>query len=95
MISVKGRDQRFGGDAALLFLQDIRERLTLVSLDAGEYVQTMEQAAQAGLAGGAVYDALLGSCAFKAKAQTLYTWDTQDFLRLPRPIASRVRRPDE
>ena len=86
---------RAGGDAALLFLRDIRENLTLVSLDAGEYFQTIEQAAQANLAGGAIYDALLGRCAVKSKAEILYTWNTQDFLRLPQPIAGRVQRPDQ
>jgi predicted nucleic acid-binding protein len=87
--------RRVGGDAALLFLQDIRDRLTLVALDAGEYFQIVEQAAQANLASGAIYDAILGQCALKAKAETLYTWNTQDFLRLPQPIASRVKRPDQ
>ncbi len=82
------------GDTALLFLRDIREHLTLVSLDEGEYFQTIEQAAQAKLTSGALDDALLGQCALKANAATLYTWNTQDFLRLPQPIAGRVRRPD-
>ena len=87
--------RRVGGDTALLFLRDIREHLTLVSLDEGEYFQAIEQAAQANLASGAIYDALLGQCALKAKAAALYTWNTQDFLRLPQPIAGRVRRPDQ
>jgi AbrB family looped-hinge helix DNA binding protein len=84
-----------GGDAALLFLQDVRDRLTPIALDESEYFQTAEQAAQANLASGAIYDAILGQCALKAKAETLYTWNTKDFLRLPEPIAGRVRRPDQ
>jgi predicted nucleic acid-binding protein len=87
--------RRVGGDAALLFLRDIRNHLTLISLDEREYFQAIEEAAAALLASGAVYDALLGHCALKAKAATLYTWNTQDFLRLARPIAARVRRPDQ
>lgn len=87
--------RRVGGDAALLFLHDIRERLTLISLDEAEYFQVIENAAASNLAGGAIYDALLGQCALKAKAETLYTWNTQDFLRLPPPISGRVRRPDQ
>ncbi len=87
--------RRVGGDAALLFLHDIRDRLTLVSLDEGEYFQTIEQAAQANLVSGAIYDALLGQCALKSRAETLYTWNTQDLLRLPQPIAGRVKRPDQ
>lgn len=87
--------RRAGGDAALLFLRDIRDHLTLVSLDEHEYFQIVEEAAASNLALGAIYDALLGRCALKAKAETLYTWNTQDFLRLPPPIAGRVRRPDQ
>lgn len=87
--------RRVGADAALLFLQDIRNFLTLISLNEREYFQTVKQAAQANLASGAIYDALLGSCALKARAEILYTWNTQDFLRLPAPVASRVRRPNQ
>lgn len=86
---------RVGGDAALLFLQDIRDRLKLVSLDEDEYFRMIEEAAQVNLTGGAIYDALLGQCALKAKAETLYTWNTHDFLRLPQTIAGIVRRPDQ
>lgn len=87
--------QRVGGDAAILFLRDIRENLTVVSLNDREYLQMIEEAATAKLAGGAIYDALLGHCALKAKVETLYTWNTKDFLRLPPDIASRVRRPGQ
>ena len=87
--------RRVGGDAALLFLTDLRDHLTLISLDDRDYFQTIEGAAALHLASGAIYDALLGHCALKAKAGTLYTWNTQDFLRLPQAIAARVKRPDQ
>lgn len=87
--------RRIGGDAALLFLRDIREHLTLISLDEREYFQLAEEAASLNLASGAIYDALLGYCALKAQAKTLYTWNTKDFLRLPPAIAKRVRQPDQ
>lgn len=87
--------RRVGGDAALLFLGDIREHVTLVSLDDHEYFQVIEEAASLNLAGGAIYDALLGYCAVKAHAKTLYTWNTKDFLRLPPAVAGRVRQPDQ
>jgi predicted nucleic acid-binding protein len=87
--------RRVGEDAALLFLNDIRENLTLVSLDEREYFQFLEEAASVRLAGGAIYDALLGHCALKAEAKILYTWNTKDFLRLPPDIAGRVRQPDQ
>ena len=55
--------------------------------------RVVEEAAGAGLAGGAIYDALLGYCALKAKADVLYTWNARDFLRLPPAIANRVKIP--
>ena len=86
--------RRVSGDEALLFLGDIRERLTLIALDEREYFQVAESSALGGLAGGAVYDAILGHCALKAKAKAIYTWNTRDFLRLPPAIAGRVKNPE-
>lgn len=86
--------RRVGGDEALLFLGDIRERLTLVALDQQEYFQMAEGSAASGLAGGAMYDAILGHCALKAKAEVIYTWNPKDFLRLSPAIASRVKSPE-
>jgi predicted nucleic acid-binding protein len=86
--------RRVGGNEALLFLGDIRQRLTLVALDEREYFQMVEASGEAGLAGGAVYDALLGHCALKANAEVVYTWNTKDFLRLPPAIAGRVKTPE-
>jgi hypothetical protein len=43
--------------------------------------------------GGAIDDAILGHCALKAKAQTLYTWNVKDFLRLGAAIADRTKTP--
>ena len=86
--------RRVSGNEALLFLGDIRERLTLVALNEQEYFQMMEASAAANLAGGAIYDAILGHCALKANAEVIYTWNTKDFIRLPPAIADRVKSPD-
>lgn len=86
-------NRRAGADAALLFIGDIREQLTLVSLDELEYLRAIEDAAAAKYSGGAIYDALLGYCALKAQAEVLYTWNTKDFARLPEAISRRVRQP--
>ncbi len=85
--------RRASGSEALLFLGDVRERLALVALDAREYFRVVEAASAADLASGAVYDAILGHCALKAGAETIYTWNTRDFLRLPPAVASRVKSP--
>jgi predicted nucleic acid-binding protein len=87
--------RRTSGDQALLFIGNIRERLSIVGLDEQEYLQMLEASAAAGIAGGAIYDSLLGHCALKAGAQTIYTWNTKDFLRLPAAIAGRVKTPDQ
>jgi len=85
--------RRVSGNEALLFLGDIRNHLTLVALNEQEYFQVAEASAEAGLAGGAMYDAVLGCCALKAKAQVIYTWNVKDFMRLGSDIASRVNTP--
>jgi len=87
-----GRD-RVGGDQAMLFLGNVRERLTIVSLSDREYFTVLEQSAALGIADGAIYDALLGHCALKAKAQTIYTWNVKDFMRLGASIADRTKTP--
>jgi predicted nucleic acid-binding protein len=86
--------RRVSGDEAMLFLGDVRERLTLVALDEEEYFQVAQACAAGGLASGAIYDAMLGYCALKAQAKAIYTWNTKDFLRLPAVIASRVKTPE-
>ena len=86
--------RRVSGDQALLFLGNVRDQLTLVPLNEQEYFQVAEAAAATGLAGGAIYDAILAHCALKADAEVIYTWNTSDFLRLPQSISGRVRTPD-
>ena len=82
---------RVSGEQAMLFLEEIRGRLTLVALDAAEYYVAMEEAAARGVRGGAIYDALLASCAVKARANTLYTWNVKHFQQLG--ILDRIKTP--
>jgi len=84
---------RVGPDQAMLFLQTVRERLTLVTLSEVEYYNAIDTASSRGIAGGAIYDALLAHCALKIQAQTLYTWNLRDFQRLGPEVAARVRTP--
>jgi predicted nucleic acid-binding protein len=84
---------RVTGDEALLFLGNIRERLTTVALNSNEYFRAVEASSANGLAGGTIYDALLGHCALKAEAQSLYTWNLKDFKRLGPEIAARAKTP--
>jgi predicted nucleic acid-binding protein len=87
-----GRD-RVSGDEAMLFLGDVRQRLTIIHLDDRDYFTALEASAALGIAGGAIYDAMLAHSALKAKAQAIYTWNAKDFTRLGPEIASRVKVP--
>ena len=84
---------RVSGDEAMLFLGNIRDRLTLIALSDAEYFKALETSAGIGLAGGGIYDALLGHCALKAQAETIYTWNVKHFKRLGPDIAARVTNP--
>jgi predicted nucleic acid-binding protein len=93
--SLTGRTgrERVSADEAMLFLGNVRERLTSVSLDDQEYFKALEASSALGIAGGALYDALLAHCALKAKAQAIYTWNVKDFTRLGPEIGGRVKTP--
>jgi predicted nucleic acid-binding protein len=80
-------------EQVMLFVQEVRDRLTLVSLDESEYFETIQQAAAAGFTSGRVYDALLLRCAAKAKAQTIYTWNLKHFQAVAPEQAARIRTP--
>ena len=80
-------------EQALLFVQETRERFTIVSLGEDEYFQTIQQAAARGFVSGRVYDALLLQCAAKVKAETIYTWNLKHFRALRLESADRMRTP--
>ena len=62
------------GEQVLLFLENVRERLHVVTLTADEYYTALKQvSAAAGIVGGTIYDALLGADApMKAKTEYIY-----------------------
>ena len=84
---------RISGEQAMLFLSDMRERLTIVSLDEQEYIQAIAGAAAAGVVGGTIYDALLVHCALKAKAEIIYTWNVKHYGQFGSEAVKRVRTP--
>ena len=77
----------------MLFLDEIRVRLTTIALDAHDYYAAVASAAAEGVIGGTIYDMLLARCAIKAGAEIIYTWDVGDFARLGKDIAKRVHTP--
>jgi predicted nucleic acid-binding protein len=80
-------------EQGLLFVGEIRQRLALVSLDSEEYFAAIRNAAEQGVTGGRVYDALLLGCAAKSKAQTIYTWNLKHFQLLAPHLGDRIRTP--
>ncbi|MGA9811377.1 MAG: PIN domain-containing protein [Terriglobales bacterium] len=85
--------QRMSGDQALLLLDQIRERLTIITLDEEDYCSAIASAVTQGVVGGTIYDALLAQCALKTNATTIYTWDLHHFRLLGPEVARRVRTP--
>jgi predicted nucleic acid-binding protein len=85
--------ERVSGEQASLFLGDVRERLTLITLNQAEYLKALEACSALGVVGGGIYDALLAHCAMKADAENIYTWNVRDFLRLGADVSGRVKTP--
>jgi predicted nucleic acid-binding protein len=85
--------QRMAADQALLILDEIRKRLTIIALDEEDYCSAIASAAAEGVVGGTIYDALLAKCALKANAATIYTWDLEHFRLLGAEVAKRVQTP--
>jgi predicted nucleic acid-binding protein len=90
MTRLPGR-HRLSGEQVLLFLENIREHLTLVTLTGDEYHTAIKDAAEAGVIGGTIHDALIARCAVKAKVDAIYTWNTRHFQRFGAAIVKRLR----
>jgi predicted nucleic acid-binding protein len=85
---------RITGPEGVAIVKQIRERLTLVSLSEQEYVATLESSSPT-VVGNAAYDALIASCAVKAGARILLTWNIKHFMRLGPDVARIVKTPAE
>ena len=84
---------RMSGHEALLFVDEIRDRLAVVELTSAEYYSAIRDAAAAGVVGGTIYDALLCRCAEKSEAEVIYTWSVRHFQQVSEHIATRIRTP--
>lgn len=80
-------------DQALLFVQEVRDRCTVIALNESEYCETIEQAAERGFASGRIYDALLLRCAAKTKAEVIYTWNVKHFKAIDPKQTDKIRTP--
>jgi len=84
---------RISGEQAMLFIGDIRERLSLIALDRDEYAEMLRSSAAAGVVGGAIYDALLAGCALKSGAEMIYTWNVRHYRLLGPEVTEGLRTP--
>jgi predicted nucleic acid-binding protein len=80
-------------EQALLFVQEVRDRFTVVGLDEDEYYGTIAQAAERGFTSGRIYDALLLRCAAKIGADAIYTWNLKHFRAIDPKLADKVQTP--
>jgi predicted nucleic acid-binding protein len=84
---------RASASEAMLFLENMQERLVLIALDAEEYWRAVMHSAESGIVGGMIYEALLAHCALKARAETIFTWNVEHFRRVGLEVAKRIRTP--
>jgi predicted nucleic acid-binding protein len=81
-------------EQALLFIRQIRELFTIVTLSEEEYFATVERLGEKGLAKDYIYDGLIMSAAEKSGADIIYTWNTADLLKVsPSVTLSKIRTP--
>jgi predicted nucleic acid-binding protein len=72
---------RLRSDDALALIEANWGETRLVALAATDYRAALRRCRDAGIGGGAVYDALIAACARKARVATLVTWDLEGFER--------------
>ena len=84
---------RISGAQAMLFVDSICKRLSLVALDGNEYATALEAAASSGVVGGGICDATLAYCALKSGAETIFSWNTRHYAQCGPEVGRRLRTP--
>ena len=69
-------------DAWRLVQENVSGSARLIALSAADYAATLQRAAEKGLSGGVIYDALIARAAEKAGADRLLTLNESDFRRV-------------
>jgi predicted nucleic acid-binding protein len=85
---------RITGRDGFAIVEQILNRVTVVSLSDDEYISTLRSISST-VVGGAAYDALIAQCAVKAGADVLFTWNVRDFVRFGPEIARLIKTPPE
>ena len=83
---------RISGEQTMLFIADIRERLSVIAvLDGDEYTDLLEKAAAAGIVGGRLsLRRGPGGLALKSGAESIFTWNVRHFVRFGPEVTRRV-----
>jgi predicted nucleic acid-binding protein len=76
---------RITPEQGLLFVENVRDHLSVVTLTAAEYFEGAADAARRGLAGAKVHDLLTLRSALKAGAERIYALNLTAFARLAAP----------
>ena len=77
----------------MLFLTDIKSRLTLIALTPDETFAAISEYSAMGVVGGAIYDALIARCALKARAEKIFTWNVRHFRQFGPDVEKKLRTP--
>lgn len=65
-----------------LIREDIETSARIISISSSEYIATIKQMADLGVAGGCIYDALIARAARKSNVDRLLTFNVNDFTRV-------------
>lgn len=84
---------RLSGEQVLLLAENVRERVSIVSLTSEEYFAVLRDAAKQNVVGGMLYDLLGAHCALKSGASSILTWNVKHFSRLGPHIAKLSHHP--
>jgi predicted nucleic acid-binding protein len=84
---------RINGEQGMLFIENIRERLTVVGLTPEEYFEMLRINSDLGVVGGSICDALLAACALKSGAEKMFTWNLRHYAQFGPKVITRVQTP--
>jgi predicted nucleic acid-binding protein len=84
---------RMTSEQAMLFVDNVQERLSVIALGASDYARMLQHYASLGIVGGAIYDAVLARCALKSGAEVILTWNTRHYRQFGSEVTRRLRLP--
>jgi len=85
--------KRVRPEMASALAAQIAQRMTVVLLTGEDYLATIATCADAGLAGGKIYDAMLLMCARKIDAEWIVTWNLRHFQEIAPDLKRRIVEP--